>query len=339
MTAFKSIKLIYFITLLIAGTSTVANAQRYLGGNGQSNVIVDYSVIDNLGRSPTVPQLLLGIPGTAAVPGSTYAAPMPKFPVFSGGRSSTKSGTIKLRPPKSMRKRTTKKKRTARKPVQRFTRTARQAPAVKRAPRQIRPIAPPTAPTRPNVIPAPPLPKIATPTRTPVPTRPVAPALSKPPAAVKKAVRTVTLPPPAALKVVPPNAVPAAPKIAKPVSDPATRVASLPPIGQPLKAGATTRIGFTAGSAKLNSDASARLQDVSTSLKKNDALRIQLLAYAGAKDGSASQARRLSLSRALAARSYLIEKGIRSTRIDVRALGNRSGNGPTDRIDIIVTTR
>ena len=113
----------------------------------------------------------------------------------------------------------------------------------------------------------------------------------------------------------------------------------MPPIGQPLKAGATTRIGFTAGSAKLNSDASARLQNVSTSLKKNDALRIQLLAYAGAKDGSASQARRLSLSRALAARSYLIEKGIRSTRIDVRALGNRSGNGPTDRIDIIVTTR
>jgi len=39
------------------------------------------------------------------------------------------------------------------------------------------------------------------------------------------------------------------------------------------------------------------------------------------------------------ARSYLIKKGIRSTSIDVRALGNRSGNGPTDRIDIIVTTR
>ena len=91
--------------------------------------------------------------------------------------------------------------------------------------------------------------------------------------------------------------------------------------------------------AKLNSDASARLRSVSAALKKNGALRIQLLAYAGAKGGSTSQAQRLSLSRALAARSYLIEKGIRSTRIDVRALGNRSGNGPTDRIDIIVTTR
>ena len=286
MTALNSIKLIYVVTLLVAGTTTIANAQLYLGGSGQSNVVVDYSVIDNLGRSPTVPQLLLGIPGTAAVPGGTHAAPMPKFPVFSSGQSSTKSGRIKLRPPKVMQKRTTKKKRTVRKPERKFTRTARPVPAVKRAPQQIRPIAPPTALTRPKLISAPPLPKISMPTRTPK-----------------------------------------------------SHVASLPSIGQPLKASTSTRIGFSAGSAKLNSDASAHLQDVSASLKKNGALRIQLLAYAGAKDGSASQARRLSLSRALAARSYLIEKGIRSTSIDVRALGNQSGNGPTDRIDIIVTTR
>jgi outer membrane protein OmpA-like peptidoglycan-associated protein len=286
MTALNSIKLIYVVTLLVAGTTTIANAQLYLGGSGQSNVVVDYSVIDNLGRSPTVPQLLLGIPGTAAVPGGTHAAPMPKFPVFSSGQSSTKSGRIKLRPPKVMQKRITKKKRTVRKPARKFTRTARPVPAVKRAPQQIRPIAPPTALTRLKLISAPPLPKISMPTRTPK-----------------------------------------------------SHVASLPSIGQPLKASTSTRIGFSAGSAKLNSDASARLQDVSASLKKNGALRIQLLSYAGAKDGSASQARRLSLSRALAARSYLIAKGIRSTSIDVRALGNQSGNGPTDRIDILVTTR
>lgn len=286
MTALNSIKLIYVVTLLVAGTTTIANAQLYLGGSGQSNVVVDYSVIDNLGRSPTVPQLLLGIPGTAAVPGGTYAAPMPKFPVFSSGQSSTKSGRIKLRPPKVMQKHTAKKKRTVRKPARKFTRTARQVPALKRAPQQIRPIAPPTALTRPKVISAPPLPKVSMPTRTPK-----------------------------------------------------SRAASLPPIGQSLKASTSTRIGFSAGSAKLNSDASARLQDVSASLKKNGALRIQLLSYAGAKDGSTSQARRLSLSRALAARSYLIKKGIHSTRIDVRALGNHSGNGPIDRIDILVTTR
>ena len=124
-----------------------------------------------------------------------------------------------------------------------------------------------------------------------------------------------------------------------PTRTPKSRVTSLPPVGQPLKASTSTRIGFSAGSAKLNSYASARLQDISASLKKNGALRIQLLSYAGAKDGSASKARHLSLSRALAARSYLIKKGIHSTRINVRALGNHSGNGPIDRIDILVTTR
>ncbi|NKB22448.1 MAG: OmpA family protein [Alphaproteobacteria bacterium] len=339
MTAYNPIKLFFSVTLLTAGLFAGANAQQYIGGTGQSSVFVDYSVIDNLGRSPNIPQLLLGAPGTATIPGGGYVAPAPKFPVISSGRSSAKVGGIVLRPPKAVRKRATKRKKSARKSLRKFTQTTRRVPAAKRTQRQIRPLAPPKDLTLPRAVAAPPPPKISAPTRTPVPTASVAPEPPKPTPVVRKPLKSVTLPAPTPLKVVPQNAVPAAPKIAKPKIKPAAQVASLPPIGQPLKAGATTRIGFSAGSAKLNGDASARLQDVSTSLKKNSALRIQLLAYASAKDGSASQARRLSLSRALAARSYLIEKGVRSTRIDVRALGNRSGSGPTDRIDIIVTTR
>ena len=340
MTAFNPIKLFISLTLLTSLAFSSASAQRYLGGNGQSSVTVDYSVSDDLGRSPNVPQVLLGVPGAAATaPGVGYSAPQPRFPVISTGRSSAKSGNIVLRPPKAVRNRATQQRRKAQKPARRITRSARRAPATKRTPRQIRPLAPPKALTPPKAIPAPPLPKLAAPARVPVSKAPVVPAVPKPAAVAKKPVKAFTLPPPAPLKVVPQNTVPAAPKITAPKSKPKTQVASLPPVGQLLKAGATTRIGFGAGSAKLNSDASARLNDVSNSLKKNSALRIQLLAYAGSKDGSASQARRLSLSRALAARSYLIEKGIRSTRIDVRALGNRSGTGPADRIDIIVTTR
>lgn len=319
MTAFNPIKLFLSITLLVSVTFSGASAQRYLGGNGESSVTVDYSVIDDLGRSPNVPQMLLGSPGAAAAPGVRYSVPQPKFPIISTGRSSAKSGGIVLQPMKAMRKRTMQTKRKTRKPARRITRTVRRAPAIKKTPRQIRPLAPPKALTPPKAIPAPSAPKLSAPARVPVPTAPVVP--------------------PAPLKVVPQNTVPAAPKITAPKSKPKPQVASLPPIGQLLKAGATTRIGFSAGSAKLNIDSSARLNDVSTSLKKDSALRIQLLAYAGSKDGSASQARRLSLSRALAARSYLIEKGIRSTRIDVRALGNRSGTGPAERIDIIVITR
>jgi outer membrane protein OmpA-like peptidoglycan-associated protein len=116
-------------------------------------------------------------------------------------------------------------------------------------------------------------------------------------------------------------------------------VANKPPPDRSVGAGSSLRIAFAAGSAKLDKTADAELRRVSGVLKKDDALRIQLLAYAGAIGNSSSQARRLSLSRALAARSALIGQGIKSTRIDVRALGNRPGGGPADRVDIIVTKR
>jgi outer membrane protein OmpA-like peptidoglycan-associated protein len=41
----------------------------------------------------------------------------------------------------------------------------------------------------------------------------------------------------------------------------------------------------------------------------------------------------LSLTRALAVRAYLMDKGIADTRIDVRALGV-AASGPPDRVDI-----
>ena len=45
---------------------------------------------------------------------------------------------------------------------------------------------------------------------------------------------------------------------------------------------------------------------------------------------------RLALSRALNARAYLIEQGVRSTRIDARAIGLPEDTGPADRIDILL---
>jgi outer membrane protein OmpA-like peptidoglycan-associated protein len=99
------------------------------------------------------------------------------------------------------------------------------------------------------------------------------------------------------------------------------------------------RIAFDAGSARISADGTNALKKVAQSMAADDKLRIQLLAYAGGTDETASQARRLSLSRALAARSYLIGEGVRSTRIDVRALGNKSEGGPADRIDVVVTRR
>jgi hypothetical protein len=63
---------------------------------------------------------------------------------------------------------------------------------------------------------------------------------------------------------------------------------------------------------------------------------VRLIAYASGNADDGNQARRLSLSRALAVRAYLIQEGIASGRLEVRALGNRSEGGPGDRVDLRV---
>jgi outer membrane protein OmpA-like peptidoglycan-associated protein len=64
--------------------------------------------------------------------------------------------------------------------------------------------------------------------------------------------------------------------------------------------------------------------------------RVQIQAYGGAKGDKGSDARRLSLKRALAIRQVLIDDGVPSERIDVRAMGGVDDSGPTDRVDVYV---
>jgi len=71
---------------------------------------------------------------------------------------------------------------------------------------------------------------------------------------------------------------------------------------------------------------------------ESGASRIQLDAYGGAPGDKSSDARRLSLQRALSVRQLLIDDGIPSSRIDVRALGGSDDKGPTDRVDVFVRT-
>jgi outer membrane protein OmpA-like peptidoglycan-associated protein len=66
------------------------------------------------------------------------------------------------------------------------------------------------------------------------------------------------------------------------------------------------------------------------------ASRVQLLAYGGPKGDKSSDARRLSLKRALAIRQVLIDDGVPSERIDVRAMGGVDDGGPADRVDVFV---
>lgn len=124
------------------------------------------------------------------------------------------------------------------------------------------------------------------------------------------------------------------------VAAPETEVAALSPseTAEPLP-GDTLRIEFAGDSADLPIGTDSNLNALAEKLLANESLRAQVKAYAGSSTGSASAARRLSLSRALAVRSVLIEHGVRSTRIDVRALGDRNEGGPTERVDVLLVSR
>lgn len=64
------------------------------------------------------------------------------------------------------------------------------------------------------------------------------------------------------------------------------------------------------------------------------ATRVQVVAYGGSRGDKSSDARRLSLKRALIIRQLLIDGGVPSGRIDVRAMGGTTDSEPTDRVDI-----
>jgi outer membrane protein OmpA-like peptidoglycan-associated protein len=64
--------------------------------------------------------------------------------------------------------------------------------------------------------------------------------------------------------------------------------------------------------------------------------RVELQAFGGNKGDKGSDARRLSLKRALSIRQVLIDDGVSADRIDVRAMGGADDTGPADRVDVYV---
>lgn len=66
------------------------------------------------------------------------------------------------------------------------------------------------------------------------------------------------------------------------------------------------------------------------------AARVQLEAYGGPRGDKSSDSRRLSLKRALVVRELLIEDGVPSEKIDVRAMGGADDSGAADRVDVFV---
>lgn len=65
--------------------------------------------------------------------------------------------------------------------------------------------------------------------------------------------------------------------------------------------------------------------------------RLGLYAYASAEQRGERKARRLSLSRALELRSFLVAEGVDPARIDIFPLGHLSKDGFADRVDLILS--
>lgn len=340
----------------------------FVGGAG-SSVEINLDVLDQLGAPQTVPQMLqtdirrgqvhtgmpLPLPGEAPATVSR-SAPMP--PPTRPATSQTRR-VVMGRPAAQLRSNAPKQPTlpTAR------SRTGNLAPATitPRVPATARVTAP--VPSAPKVARAP-APIVAPPAKVaitaPAPRAPVAEITSKAPATTTKipdieipaAPTTMTQtsaivpPPPPSSMTTPATAVPSAtvPAAAAKTPEPVKRIASASPspqTGSPKASsdGAAFSISFDTDSKSLPANTAGALDELARKMIANESMRVQLLAYASAGERSEAKARRLSLSRALEVRSYLISKGIASTRMDVRALGNQSSTGSPDRVDMTLVNR
>jgi outer membrane protein OmpA-like peptidoglycan-associated protein len=217
----------------------------------------------------------------------------------------------------------------------------------------------PKAPPPPAPLPPASLPKVEPPAP-PVAAAPAPKAPEKPSVAAIPPVPEVVPPPPAPAVKAPVAEAPPAPKpvrpaprklsAAPPATDPKpesggdtagektrTQIAALPSApAEVLDGGQMYRIPFGPDSSDISDNGKKYLDELAQRMKSDSALRLQLLGYAGSTQDSASKARRTSLFRALSVRTYLMKQGIRSTRMDVRALGNLVEDGAPDRVDAVV---
>lgn len=349
-----------FVVLTIASS---AGAQGYISGS--PSVIVDLGVLDRLGPAPTVPGLQLPAPtGARSLSDPPPTAPISRLNPEIARQLGIAAVPVTRRPvlPATVPP-------PAPSPVAAPAPPVRTEPAEQPAPAIVAPATP--VPPPPTLAEAP---AVTSPSETPpadekpVSQEPAPVAAAEEPA---MSVPAVPQPPtaPATVALASPPAEPAAPAPAEepeprvaapklpspteprestaavtseapsPTAPPAAaeepaEVASLPP--QEPGGGGVFRVGFEPGSARLSDEFKSPLEQLAQRLSADEALRIQLRAFAAGTPETSSQARRLSLSRALAVRAFLIDKGVRSTRMDVRALGSSDGEGEPDRVDIVL---
>ena len=328
--------------LILAGAGALAPAGAQVN-TGDPNVVVDFSVLEDAGYgaapvyAPAAPVYAPAAPVYApAAPVYLPASPIGRRLLMPGRKNPVSQ--LHVPPVRGKKAKRFRKAKAAALPAKRKRKAAAPPAMPKKAA-----LAPPPAkaPKKPPVtISAVPAPSIAPspPPARPAPVKKAEPAPAAKPAAAPSAALTPPPPPPPMMAetAAKTKKTPAARRAGKPK---AGEKAALPPAGKPLAPGRAMQIVFKPTTSKLPDTAKAGLKTLAAKLEGQPALRLQLMAYAGGESLSSGKARRLSLSRALSVRSYLIENGVRSTRIDVRALGNKTAEEPLNRVDVTVAER
>jgi outer membrane protein OmpA-like peptidoglycan-associated protein len=336
--------------LLSAGS---VMAQGYYGN---PNVVVDPSVLDELGPPLNVADFVSPRPIVTSPYSENLAfspPPRPTAPLASGPATPTPWGKKSSSATKKAPEKAAKPKPVAQAVVPKEPKKKAE-PVVKKAstkPASTSAPAPLTAPTKPVEMaatqPAPLLPAIPAPAPPPLPpvaaappVPPAAPAAVAPPAppaappVPAQAVVAPPSPPPAPLPT--PLAAPEAP-VLQPIKPVSPQVAALPDASAIGKStGDTVQVLFPSGASKFADADKPQLRQLVDRMLKDENLRVELVAYAEGTDATANKARSLSLTRAQSIRGYLIDQGLRNSRVDMRVLGHKVKEGNPDRVDIVV---
>ncbi len=137
-------------------------------------------------------------------------------------------------------------------------------------------------------------------------------------------------PPPPMPVVAPPPPLPVIPPIALAATPPHP---ALPPLPETVPG--SQHLIFARDAATLDDKVKHALDGLAKELAAKPGAHLAVIGYAAGDDDHVGEAHRLSLSRALAVRSYLIQRGVRNSRLDLRARGHQNdGDGPPDRVDV-----
>lgn len=205
-----------------------------------------------------------------------------------------------------------------------------------------RPVAPVLV--QPLVTPRPAAP-VLSPPGTPPPAAPAPAVVAAAPAVTAAPAPTAPQSAPQVIRPTPPTAAPVATppapaRVAAPAPAPAPprQVATAAPAATAALAANVTRVLFADQADELDAAGKAAVREIATRLQgTND--RIGVKAFADSATETQDWKRRLSLRRGQNVRRALLDEGVQSFRIVLRALGPPNDGGPGNRVDLSIESR